>query len=203
MKKIILGLSIGFLLTLVSCASNKVAKIENVFENDKDFISNSTPIELEIGKEYAKEALTQKSNHVSVTYSDSPVPLCVYKLNLEKSSTYKLTLKSIPDGLGGWVKDDKRTVMIPEVLLYDENFNIIANEKIETEAVAPTTTEPFLYRVITEWNIPETGVYYFVVKADMSSDKGISLKINSNYNSWLLNFRRILYGKYKVLINKN
>ena len=201
-NKVFFYLSIGFSLALISCASNKIAPSNQVFENDKEFISNTTVSELIIGKKYSKETLSTKSNHVFVSYSATTVPLNVYKLNLEKSTTYKLILKSIPEGLGGWVKDEKRTVMIPEITLYDENFNIIKNENIEKKAVAPTAFEPFLFRIITEWNISETGSYYLVVKADMSSNKGIELNLYNAYNSWLFKFRRVLYGKYKLVVSK-
>lgn len=201
-NKVFFYLSIGFSLALISCASNKIAPSNQVFENDKEFISNTTASELIIGKKYSKETLSTKSNHVFVSYSATTVPLNVYKLNLEKSTTYKLILKSIPEGLGGWVKDEKRTVMIPEITLYDENFNIIKNENIEKKAVAPTAFEPFLFRIITEWNISKTSSYYLVVKADMSSNKGIELNLYNAYNSWLFKFRRVLYGKYKLVVSK-
>lgn len=86
-NKVFFYLSIGFSLALISCASNKIAPSNQVFENDKEFISNTTASELIIGKKYSKETLSTKSNHVFVSYSATTVPLNVYKLNLEKSTT--------------------------------------------------------------------------------------------------------------------
>lgn len=70
-------------MALISCASNKIATSNQVFENDKEFISNTTASELIIGKKYSKETLSTKSNHVFVSYSATTVPLNVYKLNID------------------------------------------------------------------------------------------------------------------------
>lgn len=197
-----------FAFCLVSCASTKVST-EKVFESDKALVSQSLSIfDYKIGKQLKKETLSEKSAQVSVEYSDSSVPANVYKLSLEKGGVYDFTLKSIPAGIMGF-NDEKRTVMIPEVLLYDENFNLVPNEDLKGRAVLPSTFEPFLFKVTTNWNIAETGVYYLVVKADMSSEQGLTLevfyykdKVRFKMASILKKFRRVPYGKYKLLIEK-
>ncbi|MEE0353951.1 MAG: hypothetical protein UDP17_11470 [Treponema sp.] len=60
--------------------------------------------------------------------------------------------------------------------------------------------------VTTNWNIAEAGTYYLVVKADMSSEQGLSLEVFYHNRvattTALHKFRRVPYGKYKLLIEK-
>ncbi len=197
-----LGLAV-LSICIISCASTKVST-EKVFADEKELIVAGNASDYKIGKQLKNENLSENSSQVSVEYSDTPVPANVYKLSLENGS-YNLTLKSIPTGLMS-ANEEKKSAMIPEVLLYDENFNLVPNENLKGSAVQPSTFEPFLFMVTTNWNIAESGTYYLVVKADMSSEQGLTLEVFYNNrvatNTALHNFRRVPYGKYKLLIEK-
>ena len=204
MKKLKSCIGLAFLsICIISCASTKIST-EKVFADEKEFITSGNALDYKIGKQLKKETLSEKSSHVSVKYSETPVPANIYKLTLE-NGTYDFTLKSIPTGLMS-ANEEKKSAMIPEILLYDKNFNLIANENLTGAATPPTTFEPFLFMVTTNWNIAESGTYYLVVKADMSSDQGLTLEVFYHNrvatHTALHNFRRVPYGKYKLLIEK-
>ncbi|WP_296010895.1 hypothetical protein [uncultured Treponema sp.] len=195
-----LGLAI-LSICIISCASTKVST-EKVFSDEKELIASGNALDYKIEKQLKNENLSENSSQVSVEYSETPVPANVYKLSL-KNGSYNFTLKSIPTGLMS-ANEEKKSAMIPEVLLYDENFNLVENENLKGNAVPPSTFEPFLLMVTTQWNIAETGTYYLVVKADMSSEQGLTLEVFYNNrvatHTALHNFRRVPYGKYKLLI---
>ena len=197
-----LGLAV-LSICIISCASTKVST-EKVFSDEKELIASGNVLDYKIGKQLKNENLSENSSHVSVEYSETPVPANVYKLSLENGN-YDFTLKSIPTGLMS-ANEKKKSAMIPEILLYDENFNLIANENLTGAATLPTTFEPFLFMVTTNWNITETGTYYLIVKADMSSDEGLTLNVFYHNrvatHTALHKFRRVPYGKYKLLIEK-
>lgn len=197
-----LGLAV-LSICIISCASTKVST-KKVFADEKKLIASGNASDYKIGKQLSKENLSENSNQVSVEYSDTPVPANVYKLSLENSS-YDFILKSIPTGLMS-TNEEKKSAMIPEILLYDENFNLVPNENLKGSAVPPSTFEPFLFMVTTNWNIAEAGTYYLVVKADMSSEQGLSLEVFYHNRvattTALHKFRRVPYGKYKLLIEK-
>lgn len=190
-------------ICIISCASTKIST-EKVFSDDKELIASGNALDYKIGKQLKNENLSENSSKVSVEYSETPVPANVYKLSLENGS-YDFTLKSIPTGLMS-ANEEKKSAMIPEILLYDENFNLVENENLKGNAVPPSTFEPFLFMVTTQWNIAETGTYYLVVKADMSSEQGLTLEVSYNNrvatHTALHKFRRVPYGKYKLLIEK-
>lgn len=197
-----LGLAV-LSICIISCASTKVST-EKVFSDEKELIASGNALDYKVGKQLKNENLSETSSQVSVEYSETPVPANVYKLSLENGA-YDFTLKSIPTGLMS-ANEEKKSAMIPEILLYDENFNLIENENLKGNAVPPSTFEPFLFMVTTQWNIAETGTYYLVVKADMSSEQGLTLEVFYNNlvatHTALHNFRRVPYGKYKLLIEK-
>lgn len=197
-----LGLAV-LSICIISCASTKVSA-EKVFSDEKELIASSNALDYKIGKHLKNENLSETSSQISVEYSETPVPANVYKLSLENGA-YDFTLKSIPTGLMS-ANEEKKSAMIPEILLYDENFNLIENENLKGNAVPPSTFEPFLFMVTTQWNIAETGTYYLVVKSDMSSEQGLTLEVFYNNrvatHTALHNFRRVPYGKYKLLIEK-
>ena len=197
-----LGLAV-LSICIISCASTKVST-KKVFTDEKELIASGNASDYKIGKQLSKETLSENSSQVSVEYSETPVPANVYKLSLENGS-YDFTLKSIPTGLMS-ANEEKKSAMIPEILLYDENFNLIPNENLKGSAVPPSTFEPFLFMVTTNWNIAEAGTYYLVVKADMSSEQGLSLEVFYHNrvatHTALHKFRRVPYGKYKLLIEK-
>lgn len=197
-----LGLAV-LSICIISCASTKVST-EKVFSDDKELIESGNASDYKIGKQLKNKNFSENSSQVSVEYSETPVPANVYKLSLENGA-YDFTLKSIPTGLMS-ANEEKKSAMIPEILLYDENFNPVENENLKGNAVPPSTFEPFLFMVTTQWNIVETGTYYLVVKADMSSEQGLTLEVFYNNriatHTALHNFRRVPYGKYKLLIEK-
>ena len=183
---------------------NTKISTEKVFSDEKELIASGNALDYKIGKQLKNENLSETSSQISVEYSETPVPANVYKLSLENGS-YDFTLKSIPTGLMS-ANEEKKSAMIPEILLYDENFNLVENENLKGNAVPPSTFEPFLFMVTTQWNIAETGTYYLVAKADMSSEQGLTLEVSYNNrvatHTALHKFRRVLYGKYKLLIEK-
>ena len=189
-----LGLAV-LSICIISCASTKVST-EKVFSDEKELIASGNALDYKIGKQLKNENLSETSSQVSVEYSETPVPANVYKLSLENGA-YDFTLKSIPTGLMS-ANEEKKSAMIPEIL--------IENENLKGNAVPPSTFEPFLFMVTTQWNIAETGTYYLVVKADMSSEQGLTLEVFYNNlvatHTALHNFRRVPYGKYKLLIEK-
>lgn len=197
-----LGLAV-LSICIISCTSTKVST-EKVFSDEKELIASGNALDYKIGKQLKNESLSETSSQVSVEYSETPVPANVYKLSLENGA-YNFTLKSIPTGLMS-TNEEKKSAMIPEILLYDENFNLVENENLKGNAVPPSTFEPFLFMVTTQWNIAETGTYYLIVKADMSSEQGLTLEVFYNNrvatHTALHKFRRVPYGKYKLLIEK-
>ena len=133
-----LGLAV-LSICIISCASTKVST-KKVFADEKELIASGNASDYKIGKQLSKENLSENSNQVSVEYSDTPVPANVYKLSLENSS-YDFILKSIPTGLMS-TNEEKKSAMIPEILLYDENFNLVPNEKennVKDPSIIPQT----------------------------------------------------------------
>lgn len=186
---------IAVAFTFISCASNNVVSSEAGFADEKAVIEAGAFQEIKTGKT-VKGELTQKSIHIEDA-SNGSVPVAVYKLTLEANKRYILTLKSIPNGLITFDMD-KKTAMIPASMLYDEEMNIVNHEKRSGRAVAPTATEPMTFQVTQIWTPEKSGTYYLVVKADMSSDQGLTLTMYNYQTSTDVYFRRVPYAKYSV-----
>lgn len=190
----------GLVFGLMSCASNKVASSGGkTFSDEKAVIELCDVQEITLTKDL-KDELNAKSIHVE-DVKNSSVPVAVYKLSLEKDFLYDFNLKSIPDGLMSF-NMDKKTVMIPTVILYDENLNPVTNLYYSGKTFSPTNTEPLTFRVSTKWKIENSGSYYLFVKADMSSEQGITLTVWNYNNSTDLYFRRVPYGKFSFNVKR-
>lgn len=202
MKKdvsIMLGLIFVLVFGFMSCASNGVVAGNKIYSDEKAIIQAGDIQEIATGK-ITKDELKEKSFHVEVENGYS-IPVSVYKLSLEKDIIYNFTLKSVPNGLIS-LSAKKKSVMIPRVLLYDEDFNLVENQNLQGKTIAPTTFEPLVFKVTTKWNINKTGKYYLVVKSDMSSDQGITLTVSNYTSSTDVYFKRVPYGKYSIEISK-
>ncbi len=186
---------IAIIFTFISCASNNVASSDQAFTDEKAVIEAGAFQEIKTGKT-VKGEFSQKSIHIQDAANGS-VPVAVYKLNLEAGKRYILTLKSIPNGLITFDLD-KKTAMIPDSMLYDEDLNIVNHEKRSGRAVAPTATDPLTFQVTQIWTPEKTGTYYLVVKADMSSDQGLTLTMYNYQTATDVYFRRVPYAKYSV-----
>ncbi len=197
MKKILFCLAIAF--SFISCASNNVTKVKGVIYSDEKEVIRANAVQTIPTGKTVKDEFTAKSVHVEDFSSNGSIPVSVYKLSLEENNVYSFTLKSIPAGLMS-MSEKNKSVMIPTVLLYDENFNLVENLNLRGETVAPTTTESLLFRVTTKWEITESGNYYLVVKADMSSSQGITLSVYSYNTSTDVYFKRLPYGKFSFVV---
>ncbi len=189
-----------FAFAFISCTSTKAISVDSSYENEKELIEKALYTEISFSKEQ-KDSLSEKNFHIKNYDKTMPLPINIYKVNLEKDSSCKITLKSIPEGLMA-KKDSKRSVMIPDVNLLDENFNLVEKLYYTAKTEAPTWTESLLYKVQTEWNIQKEGTYYLVVKSDMTSDQGITCVMHAYDMSVTYYFKRIPYGKYKLLLEK-
>lgn len=204
MKKINIFLYTAVLLLFTSCASSKIS-INNskIYETEQSAIEENGGQPLSIQKALKSE-LSEKSIHVSDKYCEK-APISIYQLNFDENTTYSLTIKSYPNGLTS-MDLSKRTAVIPEVRLYDENFNLIENINLIGKAQAPTNTENFLFKLTTDWKIETTGKYYLVIKSDLSSDIPLTLYYtlwSPNVNgSSIYSYARTKYAKYKVLVEK-
>lgn len=203
MKKIRFIIGLVLAITLTSCASNKVADSANQIYTDETAVIKAGKIQnIPIGK-VKKDALKTDSIHVEDSSVAKAVPVSVYQLSLQENTKYNFTLKSHPNGLVA-MDANKKSIMIPTVLLYDEDFNIIPNQNLTRKTVAPTNTENLLFRVTADWDIKKTGTYYLVIKSDMSSEQGITLTVWSyggSFNGSLdIYFKRNPYGRYSLKI---
>ena len=72
-------------ICIISCASTKIST-EKVFADEKEFITSGNALDYKIGKQLKKETLYEKSSHVSVKYSETPVPATVYKVTVENGN---------------------------------------------------------------------------------------------------------------------
>lgn len=92
---------------------------------------------------------------------------------------------------------DKKSVVVPEIYLFDENKNQIKNLNFVGEAKAPTTMEAILYKVTTDWEIQETGTYYLGIKPDLSSE----VAFEADYGSGnVFAFRSTTEGKFSFVV---
>ena len=74
-----------------------------------------------------------------------------------------------------------------KVVSSEQNFT---DEKAVIEAGA--------FQVTQAWTPEKSGTYYLVVKADMSSDQGLTLTMYNYQTSTDVYFRRVPYAKYSV-----
>ena len=199
MKKLKILFYFGIAFSLISCASNNVSKVKGMIYSDEKEVIQANAVQTISTSKTVKDEFTAKSVHVKNSANNGSVPVSVYKLSLEENTVYSFTLKSIPTGLMS-LSEEKKSVMIPEVFLYDENFNLVENLNLRGETIAPTTTESLLFRVTTKWEITESGNYYLVVKSDMSSSQGITLTVYNYNTSTDVYFKRLPYGKFSFIV---
>ncbi len=199
MKKIKILICLGIALSFISCASNNVTKVKGVIYSDEKEVIQANAVQTVLTGKTIKDEFTAKSTHIEDLASNRSVPVSVYKLSLEENNIYSLTLKSIPEGLLS-LSEKNKSVMIPKVQLYDENFNLVENMNLKAETVSPTTTESLMFKVTTKWKIEESGNYYLVVKADMSSEQGITLTVYYNNTSTDVHYKRLPYGKFSLIV---
>ena len=199
MKKIKILICLGIALSFISCASNNVTKVKGVIYSDEKEVIQANAVQTVLTGKTIKDEFTAKSTHIEDLASNRSVPVSVYKLSLEENNIYSLTLKSIPEGLLS-LSEKNKSVMIPKVQLYDENFNLVENMNLRAETVSPTTTESLMFKVTTKWKIEESGNYYLVVKADMSSEQGITLTVYNYYTSTDVHYKRLPYGKFSLIV---
>ena len=187
-------------LGFASCATTKgVVADSNVYGTVTEAVAGSKAIDLGVGKKIKSE-LSKKSAHVVDPYCEK-APVSIFKIEITKAGKYDLLLKSLPNGLIS-MDPDKKTAVIPDVYLYDSDMNLIAMSDYYGRAKAPTNTEGFLFEVTGYWNVENPGTYYFVIKSNMSSDRGIKLDYYSAYGSATYYFKRTRYARYKLSIDK-
>lgn len=188
-------------LGFASCATTKgVIADSNIYESVTDAVASGMAIDLAVGKKIKSE-LSKKSAHVVDPYCEK-APVSIFKIEITKAGKYDLLLKLLPNGLIS-MDPDKKTAVIPDVYLYDSDMNLVAMSDYYGRAKAPTNTECFLFEVTGYWNVENPGTYYFVIKPNMSSERGISLDVFiPNGGSYTHYFKRTRYASYKLLIDK-
>ncbi len=193
-KKVITSGLFALVCLSFAAAASKSAKM--VYPSLEEATSDSSIKEISIGKTVKSDFNSKKCIIVHDEKLDKDIPVVLYKVKFEEGKTYSIVIKSNPNGVVG-LNPDKKSVVIPEIFLFDENKNQIKNINYVGEAKAPTNFEAVLYKVTTDWEIQETGTYYLGVKPDLSSDVGFEFDYGGGT---VLPFRTTTEGKFNFVL---
>ena len=172
------------------------SKTATIYSSLEEATSDASIKEVSVGKTVKSEFNSKKCIIVHDEKLDKDIPVILYKVKFEGGTTYSIVFKSNPNGVVG-LNPDKKSVVIPEIFLFDENKNQIKNLNYVGEAKAPTNLESVLYKVTTDWEIQETGTYYLGVKPDLSSDVGFEFDYGGGN---VLPFRTTTEGKFNFVL---
>ena len=193
-KRVITSGFIALFFLSFATAASKSAKI--VYPNLEEATSDSSIKEISIGKTVKSDFNSKKCIIVHDEKLDQDIPVILYKVKFEEGKTYSIVFKSNPNGVVG-LNPDKKSVVIPEIFLFDENKNQIKNVNYVGEAKAPTNLEAVLYKVTTDWEIQTSGTYYLGVKPDLSTDVGFEFDYGGGN---VLPFRTTTEGKFSFVV---
>ncbi len=196
LKKIIaLGLGLVVFLFNVT-ADSKSGK--TIYANLEEATADSSIKEISVGSNVKSDFNSKKCIIIHDEKADKDIPVVLYKVKFEEGKTYSIVFKSNPNGVVG-LNPDKKSVVIPEIYLFDENKNQIENLNYVGEAKAPTNFEAILYKLTTDWEIQQSGIYYLGVKPDLSSDVGFEADYGSGN---VFAFRTTTEGKFSFVVQE-
>ena len=193
-KRVITSGFIALFFLSFATAASKSAKI--VYPSLEEATSDPSIKEISIGKTVKSDFNSKKCIIIHDEKLDKDIPVVLYKVKFEEEKTYSIVFKSNPNGVVG-LNPDKKSVVIPEIFLFDENKNQIKNVNYVGEAKAPTNLEAVLYKVTTDWEIQTSGTYYLGVKPDLSEDVGFEFDYGGGN---VLPFRTTIEGKFSFVV---
>lgn len=172
------------------------SKTATIYSSLEEATSDASIKEVSVGKTVKSEFNSKKCIIVHDEKLDKDIPVILYKVKFEEGKTYSIVFKSNPNGVVG-LNPEKKSVVIPEIFLFDENKNQIKNVNYVGEAKAPTNLEAVLYKVTTDWEIQTSGTYYLGVKPDLSTDVGFEFDYGGGN---VLPFRTTTEGKFSFVV---